>query len=452
MIFYFFRFTLILLILCGLSTTHPQENEWERISSPVNTTLTNLSFVNGATGWASGEIGTIIKTSDGGRSWQVQNSTVPFFITDIHFIDENHGWAVTVRDVPPFNTILLRTTNGGDDWTAKDFQDSSAFMRTIFFFDSLRGFIGGSYIAETTDGGNTWTQASIDSSLLSGYPIYKFNFYNDQFGYACGGAIDIAGVIWRTTDSGKNWAATGVSADQVFDLFIFDSLHSIALSGDPEGLFGIAKIRTEDGGLNWGYEELPIFGLSFALDFRTQSEGWSASGFKFLFSSDAGETWNEKTVPDSTIIYDLQFINPQKGFAVGADGIILRYIPRPVGVTEEQNSISGFILFQNYPNPFNASTKIKFTIPSSPLIPSPYYGKENRERFISLKVYDILGSEVATLVNKELSPGVYEIEFNSHSGSVRNLSAGRQGLTSGFYFYQLQAGNYIQTKKMLLLR
>ncbi len=426
MIDLFFRITLFFLIVGIASTNYPQEPEWEKLVSPVSTTLTNLSFVSNTTGWASGELGTIIKTTDGGINWNIQDSTVPYFITGLHFIDENYGWAVTIKEVFPFNTLILKTTNGGEEWTAEDFQDSSAFMRTIFFFDSLHGFIGGSYIAETTDGGSTWTQAAIDSSLLSGYPVYKFKFYNEQFGYACGGAIDIAGVIWRTTDSGKNWTAAGVSADQVFDLFIIDSLNAITLSGDPEGFFGIAKIKTTDGGLNWGNEELPMFGLSFAIDFRTASEGWSASGFKFLFSSDTGETWVEKIIPDSAIVYDLQFADSLTGFAVGADGDILKYVPKPVSVNDIQNKLDDYALYQNYPNPFNPTTRIEYRIAA--------------QEFVSLKVYDILGNEIATLVNEEKPVGISETTFNAAS------------LSSGIYFYRLQAGAFSKTKKMIFLK
>jgi photosystem II stability/assembly factor-like uncharacterized protein len=418
----FFRITLFFLTIGIARTNYSQEPEWKRITSPANTTLTNLSFINNTTGWASGELGTIIKTSDGGRNWQIQNSNVPSFITDIHFVDENYGWAVTVNEIFPFNNIILKTTNGGDDWIAENFQDSSALMRTIFFFDSLHGFIGGSYIAETTNGGSTWTQATIDSSLLSSYPVYNFKFYNKQFGYACGGALDIAGVMWRTTNSGKGWSAQGVSADQVYDLFIFDSLNAITLSGDPEGFFGIAKIKTTDSGLNWGYEALPIFGLSFAIDFRTVSEGWSASGFKLLSSSDFGETWNEKNVPDSSIIYDLQFVDSLTGFAVGANGLILKYIP-PYDVIPPP---AQFMLYQNYPNPFNTSTKIRFQI--------------SNFEFVNLKVYDVLGNEVATLVNEEKAAGIYEVEFNA------------EGLPSGIYFYQMKAGNFVKNNKMVLLK
>jgi hypothetical protein len=92
-----------------------------------------------------------------------------------------------------------------------------------------------------------------------------------------------------------------------------------------------------------------------------------------------------------------------------------------------------FSLGQNYPNPFNPSTKIKFTIPQN----------ERREtQDVSLKVYDVLGNEVATLVNEELPAGEYEAEF-----SINNLQ-----LTSGVYFYQLRVETFLETKKMLLIK
>jgi len=98
-----------------------------------------------------------------------------------------------------------------------------------------------------------------------------------------------------------------------------------------------------------------------------------------------------------------------------------------------------FSLEQNYPNPFNPSTKIKYTVP---------FVETHRDasQLVSLKIYDILGNEVATLVNEEQAPGVYEVEFNS-VGPSRDLS-----LPSGIYFYQLKAGSFIETKKMILLK
>jgi photosystem II stability/assembly factor-like uncharacterized protein len=413
----------------------PQTNPWKKLQSPVSSTLRSLSFVDSLTGWAAGEFGTIIHTTDGGENWEIQNSTIQTFITDIHFTDRQRGWAVTLKDVFPFNTVVLKTTNGGTSWSAENFQDNSAFMRTIFFMDSLTGFIGGTYIARTTNGGTTWERVEVDSNMVSGFPIYSFNFYNNQFGYACGGRIDIAGVVWRTTNSGLNWTAQGISPDEIFDIYIIDSLNAVTLSGDPEGFFGIAKLTTSDAGLTWGYEDLLFFGLSFTIDFRTYNEGWSASGNKLLYSSDTGESWIETETPENSAIYDLQFVDPRTGYAVGLEGVILKMEIdfSSVDVESGENKLFEFKLYQNYPNPFNPQTSIRYTT--------------DRHQTVILKVYDALGVEIATLVNDEKEPGTYEIEFNinNHKNNSRNL-------TSGVYFYQLQIGSLVETKKMLYIK
>jgi hypothetical protein len=104
---------------------------------------------------------------------------------------------------------------------------------------------------------------------------------------------------------------------------------------------------------------------------------------------------------------------------------------------EEEIKPEGFYLFQNYPNPFNPSTKIKYTIPAS-LNPS------EGGTLVRLAIYDVLGNEIATLINEEKQPGTYEVEFSPES-SIKNPA-------SGVYFYQLKAGNFVDTKKMLLLK
>jgi hypothetical protein len=96
-----------------------------------------------------------------------------------------------------------------------------------------------------------------------------------------------------------------------------------------------------------------------------------------------------------------------------------------------------FSLEQNYPNPFNPTTKIGFTIP---LQQNPLLGGDYRGGIVTLKVYGVLGKEVATLVNKELPAGTYEVEFDGSE------------LTSGVYFYKLQAAEFIEIKKMTFLK
>jgi hypothetical protein len=106
----------------------------------------------------------------------------------------------------------------------------------------------------------------------------------------------------------------------------------------------------------------------------------------------------------------------------------------------KNNLPSAFYLSQNYPNPFNPSTKIKYSIPTSPINPSPYQGEGNRERSVTLKVYDILGNEVATLVDEFQPAGTYEVSWNA------------KNVPSGVYFYQLQMNAFVETRKMLMIK
>jgi hypothetical protein len=100
----------------------------------------------------------------------------------------------------------------------------------------------------------------------------------------------------------------------------------------------------------------------------------------------------------------------------------------------------GFTLQQNYPNPFNPTTKIRYSIPTFPQSSPSQGGEAEQEWFTVLKVFDVLGNEVATLINEEQKPGTYEVEFNA--GQANSLS-------SGVYYYQLRTGIFVETKKMI---
>ncbi len=117
---------------------------------------------------------------------------------------------------------------------------------------------------------------------------------------------------------------------------------------------------------------------------------------------------------------------------------VVTYV-NPTSVNENPISPDEFFLYQNSPNPFNPSTIIKFTIPS--VIESGM----KQSQFITLKVYDVLGNEVVTLVNEDKAAGTYEVEFSASGGNGFNLS-------SGIYFYKLQAGDFAETKKMILMK
>jgi hypothetical protein len=145
----------------------------------------------------------------------------------------------------------------------------------------------------------------------------------------------------------------------------------------------------------------------------TQATGWN-NYVQRTYSYDLNNNWIEKI----TYLWDgTNWNNYYRHLATWLE---------PVGIQEEQLTSYSYSLYNNYPNPFNPSTKIKFQVPDLEVV--------------SLKVYDILGKEIATLVNEEKPAGSYEVEFNGI------------GLSSGMYFYALKAGDFSQTRKMVLLK
>ncbi len=120
---------------------------------------------------------------------------------------------------------------------------------------------------------------------------------------------------------------------------------------------------------------------------------------------------------------------------VGWDKIFEEIFPT-TGIEEEKKTLKSFELFQNYPNPFNPSTIIKYSVP---------FIETGHVPAVQLIVYDVLGNEIVTLVDEEKPAGIYEVEFSVGHNNILSLS-------SGIYFYQLRAGTFVQTNKMLMLK
>jgi hypothetical protein len=163
----------------------------------------------------------------------------------------------------------------------------------------------------------------------------------------------------------------------------------------------------------------------------------SDTGFVFTQSNTNGDFVFHVT--DKIFNYTISLANVPVGYNFnsvlahpGETNVILNLTLTDI-TTDESLVPEKYSLSQNFPNPFNPSTSIQYAL--------------HDKQFVQLKVYNILGNEVATLVNDEKAAGNYSVDFNAH-----NLPAGRQGLSSGVYFYKLQAGSFVETKKMILLK
>jgi photosystem II stability/assembly factor-like uncharacterized protein len=407
---------------------------WVRQVSPTAANLKNCFFINNNTGWISGEAGTIINTTNAGINWNFQQSNVSNDIQSIFFINERLGWAIAYEVMPDTNSFLgtriLKTTDGGSSWINYMYPVENKFMRSIYFLDSLTGFMAGApiTIVRTGNAGFSWENMDTDSSLQLGLPVENISFINDQVGFACGGFRDIAGSMWTTTNGGFNWKGLIIAPEPFMDLYIFNPVKAIAVGGDFE--YGSSFVSTTNQGHSWNYDTLGTFGIGNAVDFRTPYEGWIALGIaqKFSFTRDTGNTWNSFYTPDSVSLNDIQFTDSLHGWAVGYNGVILKYLntKSAINSSEDVNHPESFSLEQNYPNPFNPRTIIRYSVSGF--------------RFITLKIFDVLGNEITTLVNKKHIPGSYEIEFDAGN------------LPSGIYYYKLLSEDRSITKKMVVIK
>jgi len=285
-------------------------------------------------------------------------------------------------------------------------------------------------ILKTTNAGSDWISQN-DSSLIGILSSDDWvDFANPDVGYISGfDRVNYIDKLYRTENGGKDW-------NIMFDAWVFPSAYdyNIALCYSCTG-----KIyRTIDSGHSWELFNTPVTFRPSYIEFipGNPSNVWQSARNDLMFSSDTGRTWTVDYTSPNYIFREIKFTDSNYGWLIGYDSSYSYKIFRTTNgghggiVSVEDNNdnytISNFILEQNYPNPFNPITKIEYQLPEP--------------GFVTLKVYDILGREVVKLVNEEKLAGTYEITLYAEQ------------LPSGVYFYRLQAGDYVETKKMILLK
>jgi photosystem II stability/assembly factor-like uncharacterized protein len=403
-------------------------NNWFSQIKDIHHDLHGISFANENIGTAVGNYGTIVRTTDGGNSWISQTSGTHFHLTDVCFIDANVGTAVGSGWSNEGDRIILRTTDGGNNWITQ-LKDSILYANTaVFFIDANTGWVvGGNKILNTSDGGENWTTTTINST----YGLNGIYFTDANTGTVVG----YEGTILRTTNGGGSWVEQTSGTTYPLNSVFFTSANVGWIVGwkwttSVDGVL----LHTTDGGNNWT-TQFTKKGMGFTSLFFTSDEtGWIVGGDwgtqlgGILYTTDGGNNWIEQTSGTTKYLNSVYFTSPTSGWIVGVHGTILKTTNGGVTFVEEQidEIPTAYTLSQNYPNPFNPTTKISWQ--------SPVSSKQ------VLKVFDVLGNEVAVLVDEEMEAGYHSIDFNASD------------LPSGVYFYQLKVGNFIETKKMILLR
>ncbi|MGA2669658.1 MAG: YCF48-related protein [Ignavibacteria bacterium] len=409
--------------------------QWVAQTNPSSNNLLDVSFINRNTGWACGDGGVIIKTTNAGTNWELQNSGV----TDknlfgIHAIDSQYVYCVGW-----FETIL-KTTNGGTNWIIirnGPWGQGASFFGLYFLNRNIGWMLKNFYILRTTDGCNTF-----DSTLSIFSYLRDIYFKDDLTGILCGDGS----LIMKSTDGGVVWnqitipQTTTESPDFFKESFVGNTGWVVGRGTNTPGL-GPNVWTTTNFGTNWdtiGRVPYPYEAENYCVYFSGLSTGWCGGSYGYLFKTpNGGFNWYQQVVPSNYFRRSMWFYNDSIGWAVGGAGQILYTTTsgQYVGVEKISGEIpKDFHLYQNYPNPFNPSTKIKFDIPNFPLM------KGARGMSVRLTIYDILGREIATLVNQQLNPGMYEVEWDASN------------YPSGVYFYKINTESFNQTKRMVLIK
>ena len=386
-----------------------------------------IDFVDLQTGWVLADSGLYLSSISNGaglwmRQYRFETEGTP---VGFDMIDPLNGWAVN-------RSRRMKTTDGGYTWTSTDFDAALSSVGGIKFYNRDLGAIfdvreqsapDQSSFLITTDGGSTWLKRPI--TLANALPPCRKVEFTDP------GHLWFANKmgLWLSRDSARSWT-------------LFDSLHPDNSAFDfVDSLTGYCDNgpdsfgRTTDGGRSWKLIQKPYSNQTFDVGMMKLPFGGGeisllagSGGTLFIVSSgDFIQTADTYVTSDLKNISIVRERNMPAWWVVGSRFDILNAVYRTTGVASHRSETPrAYLLEQNYPNPFNPSTTMRYALP--------------HRSHVTLSVFNMLGQQVATLVNGDIEAGYHEAKFDA------------TGLASGVYIYRFTAGSYASARKMLLIK
>jgi len=371
------------------------------VVSPSSTSLADfysIDMIDNNTGYICGSRSAVYKTTNGGLNWDslvIPNIPAGVVLSKIDFVNSQTGWIFS-RYVTGNDTTIFKSTNGGINWSKQKLNVGTGTLNTInsaIMLDENTGWLLNNKPRpwKTTNGGLTWDSTALNDNYLAG-SLYDIKMLNASTGYCVGSN----NRIYKTTNGGVTpWMNVSFTSSTVY------TLYSVEVLSEQECV------------------AMGTYGTAF-------------------YTSNGGSSWINKSLLSSIDdIYGSYLTSDRKLYAVGLlnSCIFKNSNMFPVNINPISEIIPNhFELMQNYPNPFNPSTKIRFYLPL-------WRGEGGRN--VSLKIYDITGKEIQTLVNSKLSAGSYEVTFDASA------------LNSGIYFARLvvnEGKDFFGVKKLILLK
>ena len=382
---------------------------WVRQYTNAEKRLEDVFFLNNNTGWISGADGTLMKTKNSGLFWVSNNFSSLHFIGSIYFINENTGWVSGRYD---YISIVYKTTDGGKSWNIQMFDLTAFYSAGLRFFNENTGWLincgntDGWRIMKTTNGGVQWSNTYI------GHYVSSLYFLNEQIAWASGcNTTATQGAILKTTNGGVNWTDTFIPETvQLQSVFFVNEL-----TGWAVGIDG-AVLKSTNGGNGW-FEQKRTSSLT-SVKFINENTGWISGFAGILKTTNGGNDWGYQNVND--LIWGTCFVNRNTGWAVGRDGLVYKTTD---GGGDFEIIPKEFELFQNYPNPFNPETTIKFSLPVAGIVNLTVYDITGKLVAELADGFYEQGTHKFVFNASGLSSGIYfyKIETNEHSVSKKMI-------------------------------
>ena len=393
--------------------------------NPINTGLLNShvhTFASIGNELFAGTADGVFLTTDYGTSWAAVNNGLTNASVSAFAISHN-GNGGSDLFVGTYHSIFL-STDKGESWNPvnnSSFEDYGVLTLAIST-NNVGGtnlFAGGSQgVCLSTDKGISWN--SVNNGLTSSAYVNALVISDTNIFAGTGDGIFLStnnGTNWNTLLPNIPTDALVVANDEVGGTNLF--------AGTSNGVF-----LSTDNGVSW--DTVRMYPLATCPKEGGGTNLFAGTSNGVFLSTNNGINWNPvNSEPDITSLIvsgEFLFAASFDDYCVHSGGVWRRPLSEMItSVDEYTNQLpEDFNLCQNYPNPFNPTTKIEYSI--------------SKKSHITLKVFDILGTEIKTLVNEEKSAGNYQVEFNAAN------------LPSGVYFYRIQAGSFNQVRKTLLIK
>jgi len=403
-------------ILLVVSTLNAQ---WVQVPSGTFENLNDIQFVDANTGFAVGNAGVVLMTTNGGVNWVLINTNSTYNNLSLYFLNSNTGY------ISNANQNILYTTDGGRNWATLY---SRSNFTSLYFINQLTGFATSDnlYYAfyKTTNGGNNWV------NYPYGY-CKSIKFLNSTFGYFVRDDWDPGGygyeVVMTTSNSGYTWDYHSVYSHMISYAHL-NSVHFISTTigytvGDSGKIY-----KTLNGGINWTSQNSNTTNKLKSIKSVDLNKAITVGNNGIIkATSNGGTTWYNQNSTTTNNLNSIYMLNSTTGFIVGNVGTILKTTNGGVGIRRVEEIIpSKYELQQNYPNPFNPSTTIRFSIP--------------KDNFVKIYVYDVNGRLISKLLENHLTVGTYETQFDASN------------LNSGIYFVRLETNDIFVTKKISFIK